>query len=414
MKERRGLVLATADLDFPRTSPTVKATLLAWIVFLACAPAALSDQISLPGLSGPPGSSIVFPVELTPQGGGVAGVQFDLQYDNAAMAVSASLGDAAARAGKNLYTADLSPDKRRFLIVGLNQTLIPGGTLVNLVVSVKANAPNGEYALALSNAVGTNGSGQSEPITSASGAVRVQGAPVQVRLQSSGVLNAASLLPGPVAPGQLVRLAGSAIGPATVEKPTVAPSSTALTGTAVLFDGMPAPLISAALNQIDIAVPYGVAGKSVTQMEVMSGGQVIAGLGLPVVEAVPGIFTVDSSGTGQGAILNQDSTVNSVSNPALKGSTVVLFATGAGQTNPPGMDGQVARLVLPKPVLPVSVRIGGIDAEILYAGAAPNFVAGVLLATCRIPMTVTSGQAVPVVLKVRTASSQPGVTMAIR
>ena len=67
---------------------------------------------------------------------------------------------------------------------------------------------------------------------------------------------------------------------------------------------------------------------------------------------------MDGSGVGQGAILNQNSTVNSPSTPAEKGSIIVAFATGAGQTDPGGADGQIAGDTLPKPVLPVSVKMG--------------------------------------------------------
>jgi uncharacterized protein (TIGR03437 family) len=69
---------------------------------------------------------------------------------------------------------------------------------------------------------------------------------------------------------------------------------------------------------------------------------------------------------------------------------------------------------LPKPNLPVSVKIGGLDAEVLYAGGAPGSVAGLLQVNVRVPPGVVSGNAVPVVLTVGGVSSQPGVTMAVR
>jgi uncharacterized protein (TIGR03437 family) len=51
-----------------------------------------------------------------------------------------------------------------------------------------------------------------------------------------------------------------------------------------------------------------------------------------VVPSVPGIFTKTQTGTGQAAALNQDGSPNSEANPAARGSTVSLFATGEGQT----------------------------------------------------------------------------------
>jgi uncharacterized protein (TIGR03437 family) len=46
-----------------------------------------------------------------------------------------------------------------------------------------------------------------------------------------------------------------------------------------------------------------------------------------VADAVPAIFTADASGRGQGAALNQDSTVTGASNPAAVESVVALYGT---------------------------------------------------------------------------------------
>jgi len=107
--------------------------------------------------------------------------------------------------------------------------------------------------------------------------------------------------------------------------------------------------------------------------------------------------------------------VNSVANPAAKGSVVLIYATGEGETDPQVADGWLASSqVLPRPKLPVGVRIGGLDAEVLYAGAAPGNVAGLLQMNVRVPPNVASRLSVPVVLTVGNASSQPGVTMAVK
>ena len=149
-------------------------------------------------------------------------------------------------------------------------------------------------------------------------------------------------------------------------------------------------------------------------MQVLSQGQQNVELIVPVEAADPGIFTQDASGVGPGAILNQDSTVNTPFNPAARGSTVVLFATGSGLTTPSSIEGQVSTEPLPKSVLPVFVQIGGFDAEVLYAGAAPGLLAGILQVDCLVPANVASGYSVPVVLTVGAAISQAGVTVAIQ
>jgi uncharacterized protein (TIGR03437 family) len=391
-----------------------RALLVAGAGFVS-ATVAFSSQLTLVNQSAVPGTSVLIPVVFGSQDGTISGIQFDLEYDSAAMSLSTTLGDPARSSEKSFYAADLAPNKRRFLIVGFNRNPIADGALINLFINLNQNAAAGVYALELSNLAATDPSGNPIPITGADGTVTVQGTVGQgVRLQQQGVLNGASLLSGPVAPGEVIMLIGAGIGPASTQQPVGPPSSTVLFGTSVLFDGTPAPLLYAVPNQINAIVPYGVFGKTTTQLQVTSQGQMIAGLPLSTTATVPAIFTLDSSGVGPGAILNQDSTVNSPSNPADQGSVVSVFATGAGQTDPPGIDGQVAGAILPSPRLPVSAHIAGLVAQVLYAGAAPELVAGVLQVNCVIPADAPSGPAVPIVLTVGPASSQAGVTLSVK
>lgn len=129
-------------------------------------------------------------------------------------------------------------------------------------------------------------------------------------------------------------------------------------------------------------------------------------------DASPGLFTADASGKGQGAILNQDGSVNTPNNPAQVGSVVALFGTGEGATNPSGTDGKLAGLPLPMPLLPVQVLVGGVPADLLYASGAPTEVAGVLQINVRVPSAVAAGRQ-PVILRIGQNSSQPDVYVVI-
>ena len=111
--------------------------------------------------------------------------------------------------------------------------------------------------------------------------------------------------------------------------------------------------------------------------------------------------------------MNDDNSVNTPSNPASKNNIVVLFGTGEGQTNPPGVNGLLAKTVFPKPVVPVTVTMGGEPATVLYYGAAPGLVAGVIQINAQIPPGVESG-AVPVVVRVGNAVSQTGLTVSVK
>ena len=233
---------------------------------------------------------------------------------------------------------------------------------------------------------------------------------------AAGVVNAASFLGGPVAPGELVTLFGTGLGPSTLvglslTRPGFVDAF--LADTLVYFDDVPAPLIYVSSGQTSVIVPYTVAGRSTTQMVVEFQGRRSSAVTLPVAPAAPALFSFNASGKGGGAILNQDSSINTPSNPAEKGSIVVLFGTGEGQTDPPGVDGKLAAGVFPKPVLPVAVRIGGLTAEVLYAGAAPGLVAGVFQVNARVPAEAPSGN-VPVVVTVGGVSSQAELTVAVQ
>jgi uncharacterized protein (TIGR03437 family) len=156
-------------------------------------------------------------------------------------------------------------------------------------------------------------------------------------------------------------------------------------------------------------------GKRGTQVTVRNGTNLSDPVALPVAAVGPSIFSADYTGSGQGAIVNEDGvTVNSSGAPAAKGSIVSIYATGEGQTDPGGVDGQLAREApLPKPKLPVEVWIAGKRAEVLYAGAAPGQVAGLFQVNARIPENTPEGEA-SVLVKVGDAASQPGVTVVVR
>jgi trimeric autotransporter adhesin len=234
----------------------------------------------------------------------------------------------------------------------------------------------------------------------------------------SRVANAATFQDGPVAPGQIVTLGGPNTGPASPTGLALDDSgnvATSLAGTQVLFDGTPAPLVYASGTQISAVVPYDVGGKATVAVQVVSNGILSSTFKQNVGLASPGLFTSNSSGQGAGAILNSDSKVNSPSNPADKGSIVVLYATGEGLTDPAGITGKVTAVsaLTPKPLLPVSVQIDGREADVLFSGEAPGFVSGVLQVNVRVPSGARSGD-LPVVLGIGTIASPGGVTVSVR
>jgi uncharacterized protein (TIGR03437 family) len=240
-------------------------------------------------------------------------------------------------------------------------------------------------------------------------------APPPPAITGAGVLNAASSKGGPVSAGELLVIYGNNVGPEQLAGTRVdGDRVVGETGnTRVLFDGVPGAMIYAASGQVSAIVPYSVHGKTNTKVEVERFGVRSNAVTMQVAPASPALFTLNSAGFGQGAILNQDASVNGEEHPAERGSIVILYATGEGQTDPGGVDGKLALQALPKPMQSVRVSIGGQQAEILYAGAAPSMVAGVMQINVKVPEGSATGS-VPVRVTVGSVESPATVTMVVR
>ncbi len=231
------------------------------------------------------------------------------------------------------------------------------------------------------------------------------------------VAHAASYSQDAVAPGEMVAIFGSSLGPlvpAGLLLDNSGSVATTLAGTQVLFDGIASPMVFAGDGQVNAIVPFGVAANT-TQVQVQYQGLASAPFPMSVAPAVIGIFSADASGVGQAVMLNQDGSLNSPTNPAAPGSVVTLWATGAGQLSPAGVDGAVvAAGDQQRPVLTVTAQIGGQVADVVYAGGSPGLVEGVIQVNLRIPAASPTGDAVPLALIVGNSTSQPNITLAIQ
>jgi uncharacterized protein (TIGR03437 family) len=228
----------------------------------------------------------------------------------------------------------------------------------------------------------------------------------------SSVVNSASFLEGAVSPGELVTIFGANLGPASDAQAELAGNfvSDTVENTQVSIGGIVAPLLFVSSSQINAVVPFGVTGTT-AQVQILYQGQPTASTTVPLTAASPAVFSINSDGGGQGAILNQDGSVNSQSNPAAPGSVVVLYATGAGLTTPASTDGSLTTAPYPKPVLPVSVTLNGTAAQVLYAGAAPGLVAGVLQINMVVPADAIAATFNQIVVTVGDYASPSAVTL---
>ena len=296
----------------------------------------------------------------------------------------------------------------------------PGGSApASLAVSVNpAGLLAGMYSgvILITTSAGTTGSSQNVAVTLTVSTPPPPPVTTPVPLITS-LVSGASLLPSPLAPGEIISIFGRGLGPtdsASFVLTAAGLVDNSLAGTRVIIDGTPAPVLSTQAGQVSAVVPFSTAGKSTVSVQLEYQGVRSAPASFVVAAAAPAIFTVDGSGHGQGAILDQDTSVNSDLNPADRGSIVVLYASGAGQMAPDSEDGAITATDPAQPVAPVSVLVDGQDTEVIYAGAAPGLVAGILQVDFRVPPQVRTGAAIGILLKVGRFTSQPGVTLAIR
>jgi uncharacterized protein (TIGR03437 family) len=240
-------------------------------------------------------------------------------------------------------------------------------------------------------------------------------------LKTTQVVNAAGYQGGAVSPGEIVTIfaAGYGFGPASLVNYQLDSSgkfSTNLGGVEVLFDGVPAPLVYAEAGQVSAVVPFEVAGEQQTAIQYRynpGGGTVVSNTAtMPVAAAVPAIFSLAETGSGPGAIENQDYSINGASNPAASGTEIQIFGTGGGSVAD-AIDGALAPGAGSLVTQPVTATIGGVNAQVDYAGPAPGLVNGAIQVNLTVPSGLTSGPQ-PVVITVGTAQTQAGITVAVK
>jgi len=242
-----------------------------------------------------------------------------------------------------------------------------------------------------------------------------------------GVVDAANFSSFAISPGQIVSLFGMNIGPATDLPLVITPDrrlATQLANVRVLFDGAEAPLLLASRDQINAVAPCGLqAGKTVT-VQVITNGVWSNSVTVPVAAAWPSVFTLNGSGSGPAAVLNVMPNglreVNSRKDPAAAGSMIEIYATGLGVPNVLGC--QAGRVMPLSPDVPrfspvpagMTVSIGGVTVTPEYVGAVPGLVYGIFQINARVPANLRPRDDVPLTVKVGSAESQSGVTIAVR
>jgi uncharacterized protein (TIGR03437 family) len=232
----------------------------------------------------------------------------------------------------------------------------------------------------------------------------VTGAPATV---GTSVVNAASFKQ-PVAPGSLFSIFGNSFAAKATSAP-ILPLSTTLAGTTVTVGGLPAPLVYVSPGQINAQCPAGISPGQ-ANLQVNFGGVQSQSVSFPVAATAPGVFYWQNN---LGIITNQDQTLNTSQNPAARGTSVTIYATGAGRTSsqPPDGNAPPSGTLSTTPTTP-TVSFGGVQQPASFSGLAPGFV-GLWQINVTVPSNAPVGNAVQVLVNLSGATSD-SVTMAIR
>ena len=240
---------------------------------------------------------------------------------------------------------------------------------------------------------------------------------------AGGVLNAASNAKGvAVSPGALVSIYGTALASGLAQASTI-PLSTSLGNVSVTFNNIAAPMLLVSNTQINAQLPWELQGSSTAQIVVTSNGAASAPMSVPLTSIAPGVFSVQF-GVGQAiAYGNTDGQIAAppgaipglTTHPAKIGDpqTLAILATGLGPVNPPVQtgsnvtDGQVHNCV----TMPV-VTVGGVPAQVVFAGMTPQFV-GVYQVNIIVPQGAPTGNAVPLQIQMNGITTTNQITIAV-
>lgn len=238
---------------------------------------------------------------------------------------------------------------------------------------------------------------------------------------NGGIVNNASynLVSANVAPGSIAAVFGANLTDgtsctlATNCYPTFDSTgklNTTMAGAQVTANGIPLPIFYATPLQLGVQIPVELTGASAT-VQVSVAGQPSPPQTVSLDTFAPGTFTATMDGKGPGAFTHVDGSAVTAQSPAQRGELVILYATGLGQVTPAVPTGALPAGIS-NTIAPVTLTIGGINVTPDFAGLSGCCV-GLNQINARIPLGVSPGNAVPVVLSIGGRSSNPA-TIAVQ
>lgn len=293
-----------------------------------------------------------------------------------------------------------------------NTTFVSGSQLIASLAATDT-ASVGMAQITLFNA--PPGGGASRP-----SAFSIVGGAASPAITSAGLVNAASFSGLFPAAGSIASLFGSNLASSPLLADAL-PLPTALGGVTVRINDLPAPLLFVSPGQINFQIPWELLGQTQAALTVTVAGLTSRPATIYPSAVAPGIFSVNSQGSGQGAISIANTQVmaapvgslaGKTTRPAKRGEFITIFCTGLGDvTNRPASGAAVSTDPLAAAIANPSVMIGNVAAPVTFAGLAPGFV-GLYQVDVRVPENAPVGSAVPVLLTAGNVASN-AVTMAV-
>jgi uncharacterized protein (TIGR03437 family) len=237
---------------------------------------------------------------------------------------------------------------------------------------------------------------------------------------SGGVVNNASFAPGttPLAPGTIAAIFGTNLDDGTIQLSNSVGSDgrllTTLAGATVTFNGVPAPVFAASPGQINVQIPYELAGVNSASVQVAVDGHASDLQAVPMGPFSPGIFTITSSGQGAVLIANTSTVVAPTGSipgldtrPARRGDFITIFCTGLGAvTDPPQTGAPSSGTTLSNTTTTPQVSVGAVPATVIFSGLAPGFI-GLYQVNVQIPDAAPVGDSVPLTLSIGGIQANP-------
>ena len=231
-------------------------------------------------------------------------------------------------------------------------------------------------------------------------------------ISTNGVINGASGTVGRgLAPGSHISIYGSGLGDSLVAAST--PSlPLSLAGVSVSFDApgvsVPGRLYLVSSSQVDVQIPWELAGQTSASMKVSIGNISSAVYTVPLADYSPAAFeTTDGTGRRLALAMHRDYSLVTPSKPAVQGEVIQIFANGLGPVSPQPASGEPGPAAEPlsRSTNSPTATIGGIAAPVGFSGLTPNQV-GVYQVNVTVPADAPSGVQ-PLVISVGGIDSKP-------